>query len=542
MPIQDQEIPVVVLLEDGKDYKSSISTSFIYDTTDPDTTDVLVTLDILNTDYSLIDTLLEFFLTSNTESSFSNTNDEFFIKDIFTHPGDNTQVTLRIALNNSTIDATKLSFYTTTYLQTFLDNTKVSLRINLGKIPEDGDTPVDVDISGVKYFNCLADIYSSIESHNKQLNIDVQQGLGRITRIDTDLVCSSLTDVFIDTSIYSTALGIAPLAITRHCCSYSSITCSGITCSGITCSGIYPGGDFCAPTYSGLLNLCSTYSGCVYDDLDYCISNTYSGITFYGPTYSGCIYENLDYHVNTYPGGLSTELQIAPGRLTFMDVDIFSTKLGIGGGITSDLKTRSLFVGNFFIELHKFTTADTTAWIDLIDYLYPINTNNTCLYINGTMASGIYFEDIPDGKRLLFNPLDDFYSDGVLLYTVHVENIMGEVEEKDYYLLYGYNLQLNEVVDWGPHNKIIVRIAASNLAFCPNIEGEAFDFVTVDLESINLGFSIQPVGYVDLPIQISPQSKAFFYGRTYTIRLKNVKDFAGNIMPDLEYTFTIENP
>lgn len=241
-------------------------------------------------------------------------------------------------------------------------------------------------------------------------------------------------------------------------------------------------------------------------------------------------------------GTLQSDVITSPGGITDVDIDIYSCELGISEPTGVDFKTRSLFTGDFFLSQDHFTTASSIAWVDVVDYLYPVDVYNTFLYVDGVLASGVYFEDIPYGIRLYYDPLDDFYADGVLRYSIHAENIIGEVEEKDFYLLFGYDLQLNEVVDWGPNSQILVRAEAQNLVFCPNLAGAAYDFTTVDLTSFNLRCTINPVGYVDLAIQIVPQSTVFFYGKTYTVRLQNVKDYAGNIMPDLEYTFTIENP
>lgn len=239
---------------------------------------------------------------------------------------------------------------------------------------------------------------------------------------------------------------------------------------------------------------------------------------------------------------IEVELNNRPGRLQANEVDICATNMSVVGGISTEFKTRSLFVGDFFLETDRFTTASAIAWVDVVDYLYPISEVDTYLSVNDTVVSGIWFEDIPNGKRLYYDPLDDFYSDGVLTYTLHAESSIGEVEEKSFYLLYGYNVAPNEVLDWGPNRRVVVRLEAQNLVFCPNKSGEAFDFTTVDLKSFNLNCIIAPVDYVDLLVIISPQSTTFYYGKTYTIRLKNIKDYAGNFMPDFEYTFTIESP
>lgn len=239
---------------------------------------------------------------------------------------------------------------------------------------------------------------------------------------------------------------------------------------------------------------------------------------------------------------LKADIITQPGRLQPIKTDVFSTSLGVGGRIATDFKTRSLFTSGFFLEQDKFTIVSSVAWVDVVDFLYPINTDNTYLEVDGTLASGTWFENIPNGKRLYYDPLDDFYSNGVITYHLHAENVIGEVEDKNFYLLYGYNLEPDGVIDWGANNVVVVRVEAQNLLFCSNKESAAFDFTTADLTSYNLNCIIRPVGYVDLPVGIFPQSTVFYYGSTYTIRVSGVKDFSGNIMPDFEYTFTIESP
>ena len=108
--------------------------------------------------------------------------------------------------------------------------------------------------------------------------------------------------------------------------------------------------------------------------------------------------------------------------------------------------------------------------------------------------------------------------------------------------MYGFNLSFDELVDWGPRAEIVTTIQATNLAFCPNTEGESFYFETRDLWSHDLGATIQAVGYVDLGAIIYPQSTAFFYGQTYTITISGVRDFHLNEMPIYTFSFTIENP
>lgn len=448
MPLQEHEIPTVVVLN-GKDYDRTkgISTSAIYNNTASGVEEIFTDFSKYDVNYSdTIDTIIEF-LTESVEISYDDTEIEI-IRNGLSALDINTLVTMLIALKNLNLTDAEVELYFAGYFQKVINDTIVSYRVNLGKVPTIRDTEVDMYIWGVKTFKCLADIFCTTMTSGI-LNVDIEQALGRITKLDSDIFATRLKEEGLDTDIYSAVMSTATL---------------------------------------------------------------------------------------------DSELTTISGRISKTDVDIFSTKLGLTEGHPVDFKLRSLFTSDFFIEQDKFTTASSIAWVDVIDYLYPINTDNTYLTVDGTMASGIWFEDIPNGKRLYYDPLDDFYSDGVLTYSLHAESSIGEVEEKDFYLLYGYNLEPNEVVDWGPNKNVIVRVEAQNLVFCPNTEGEAFNFKTSDLKSINLKCTIRPVGYVDLPIKISPQSTVFYYGKTYTVKVKNVKDFAGNIMPDFEYTFTIEDP
>lgn len=238
---------------------------------------------------------------------------------------------------------------------------------------------------------------------------------------------------------------------------------------------------------------------------------------------------------------MSTEITTASGGFAYQESDVYSTILGIDS-IGVDIKTRSLFIHDFFLDSGEFTDADSIAWVDIIDYLYEVDEQNTYLQVNGATVSGIYFEQIPNGKRLCYNPINDFYATGVFTYFVHAESVCGERAEKEFYLLFGYDAILKDKVKWKPDSTVVVKTEAKNLAFCPNVESTVSYFKTVPLKAVNLYCSINSIEYVDLKTEIYPQSKAFFYGKTYKIIIKNVKDYAGNVLEDVEYEFTIESP
>ncbi len=249
-----------------------------------------------------------------------------------------------------------------------------------------------------------------------------------------------------------------------------------------------------------------------------------------------------NYCVDEYTKYIGADVTTHSGSLSGLGATVYSTISGVSGSIQGDIKTRSMFVNGFFLSVDEFTTASSTGYVEVIDYLYPIVEENTYMLKDGATISGAYFEDIPYGKRLYFNPQDDFYSPGEIVLSFHAESSIGEVLEEDFYLLYGYDLKLNEVITWKPNRRIVIRGEADNLAFCPNNEGTVYYFDTRDYDSLNLPVSIRAVTSVDLPVEIYPQSTTFFYGETYTVKIKGVKDFAGNLMEDFEYTFTIENP
>lgn len=448
MPLQEHEIPTVILLADEVPKSANISISTVYSSTLEGEEEVFTDFSLYNiSNSSLIDSILEF-VSSDIYTSFGDIDIEFFKKELQSIDK-STLVAILIALKNwGAINITNVLYFSS-YLNTLLNDTTICFRVNLGKVPEEYDTDVEMYIWGTEFFNTKVDVFCTSESPQLSLDADIIQAYGRLVKINSDIYTTNSDLPFINNYICNSALFV----------------------------------------------------------------------------------ENL-----------STDLNNRSGRIQKVSADVCATNLGLLGGFPAEFKLRSLFTSGFFLETDNFTTASAIAWVDVVDYLYPINVDNTYLSVNDTVVSGIWFEDIPNGKRLYYDPTDDFYSDGVLVYTLHAESSIGEIEEKDFYLLYGYNVEPNEVLDWGPNNRVVVRLEAKNLVFCPNRVGEAFDFTTVDLRSFNLTCSINPVGYVDLPISIKPQSKTFYYGKTYTIRLKNVKDYAGNTMPDLEYQFTIEDP
>jgi len=198
-----------------------------------------------------------------------------------------------------------------------------------------------------------------------------------------------------------------------------------------------------------------------------------------------------------------------------------------------------ILIDNFFIGVEDWiqVTDSLIFSVDVVDLNYNISTSGTYFVHDGNIVYTT-FSGISNGYRAFYDPPTP---SGSIYLTIHAENDNSETAEEDYSLLFGYNVEFDEYVDWGPNKEILIWSKASNEAFCPNIETYASYFQTRDLHSYNLGATIQAVGFVDLNATIFPQNTFFFYNRTYQIKIDEIKDFAGNIMGPYEFTFTIED-
>jgi hypothetical protein len=237
-----------------------------------------------------------------------------------------------------------------------------------------------------------------------------------------------------------------------------------------------------------------------------------------------------------------TDVQQASGKCVYYTDDVYSSALATRA-FGADFKTRSLFVGDFFLSVDAFTNASGVGYVDIVDFIYDVDESTIKVSMDETTLSGVFIEDIPKGKRVFFDPINDFYSTGEIILTVYAESVYGEVLEEHFYLLYGYDLKFNETgVYWGADNRIYVTATANNMAVCNNTEGAHYYFDTAQYPSLNLAANINAVQSRDLSCGIYPVSAAFYYGQTYTVKVTGVKDFHGNLMEPFTYTFTIESP
>lgn len=239
----------------------------------------------------------------------------------------------------------------------------------------------------------------------------------------------------------------------------------------------------------------------------------------------------------------SIEAEAIPGVVHGIDTSLFSTSNPVTtSGISLDIRTWSMFTTGFFLENEEFKLATSSAWVDVIDYLWEIDVDNTYIMVNDVVVSGTTFSGIDNGYRVYYNPPGDFSHEDVFTYTLHAQNIVGDVLENSYNLLYGYNVSFNEFLDWGPNKKVDILTNIDNNAYCLNTAAESFYFITKDLQAINLVSKIIPIVPLDLGSTIRTQGKVFYYGETYHITVSGIKDYAGNELSPITYSFTIENP
>lgn len=196
-----------------------------------------------------------------------------------------------------------------------------------------------------------------------------------------------------------------------------------------------------------------------------------------------------------------------------------------------------MLINNFSMDLNEWYYLSDVALlsVDVTDSVYSVSTSGTYFMLNEVPVATTY-SGIVDGYSFYCNVPT---ISGGLIVTIHAENDNSEVEEIDYNLLFGYRVEFTESVDWGYNNDIQIWALAKNEVICPNTETFATFFETKDLESRDLSAYIYPTGSADLAAEIYPQTKAFLPGYTYTVTVSGVKDFSGNQMEPIVFTFTI---
>ena len=249
------------------------------------------------------------------------------------------------------------------------------------------------------------------------------------------------------------------------------------------------------------------------------------------------------------------------GALTGYEQDIYVSLESLISGSNdntyrTDMRLHAMEIDNFFLEVDEYTTSAGVMTVDVYDKRrIPLSTSGTYFVVSGTQVptvlSGIEVPTtdlgqpiVASGYRMFFDSPSDFFADEPLEIVAHGENIIGDVIEQTYYLLYGYNLIYDtppEVV-WGWGDQIIVWATAKNKASCPAQSTDGWWFEIRPKQHADLGATIVPTGYANLPATIYPQlqPKSFFYGAKVQVIVR-AKDEAGNEMEPFVLNFTIED-
>jgi hypothetical protein len=248
-------------------------------------------------------------------------------------------------------------------------------------------------------------------------------------------------------------------------------------------------------------------------------------------------------------GHVDTEIETIPGRIGYIETDIYST-IKKEATLTMDISLLSLKISNFSLGIGEYTTASGFISVDITDDECPVSTSGTYFMVDDLRVP-VTFSGIEDGYRMFYDPNDDYISlEGSTVFTVHAENECNKILEQDFYLTFGYIVEftnrqeLLDSIDYGFQNKIVVRVTAENYASCPQVSSLSWDFESKPQANVDLGASI--VGrfhaweYNDMSAKIYPHSTAYFYGKEFRVVVK-AKDFAGNQMEPLILNYRIED-
>jgi hypothetical protein len=252
------------------------------------------------------------------------------------------------------------------------------------------------------------------------------------------------------------------------------------------------------------------------------------------------------------------EVTVISGAIDKLNYEVYSCAQTTGN-LSFDVDLLSLKISNFSPSADDYAYTGDGISVDITDDVYSVLTSASgipcsgtcCLKVDNT-AVPVTFSGITDGYRMYYTPTDEFSTlAGSTEFTVHAENSNGDILERNYYLTYGYLVEYDNTervgLGYGYGAQVLVRMAAENLATCHKSSADAYYFTTEQRKPVDLGASIVGLAFpedymypVDLGAQISPQSTAFFYGKTFRVIL-NAKDFAGNEMEPYEFEFKIED-
>ncbi len=200
----------------------------------------------------------------------------------------------------------------------------------------------------------------------------------------------------------------------------------------------------------------------------------------------------------------------------------------------------SININNFSIDLGEvlYCTSLLDFSVDITDNINTITTSGTYFTENGSRVLDSLIVTA-SGYRLNYITTPS----GNITLVAHASNDNNEFYKKSYELAFGYEVSWEEVKYWGPSKEVAISVSADNTATATNTAYFSTFFKTKNFVSTDLGakISAEGSGVMDIIGYITPQSKYFMYGKTYTITVSGVKDFSGNTLSTKTYSFTIED-
>ncbi len=233
------------------------------------------------------------------------------------------------------------------------------------------------------------------------------------------------------------------------------------------------------------------------------------------------------------------DIKDTTGNIINIQSDVYSSILTMSS-ITHDIRLNSLHIINFSLHFEDYSYLGDYLYVDILDFLFDIDTTGSYFELDGEILL-TSFINITNGVRAKCVIDDKFISNKEILIKVIASNSIGDLFYENYYLLFGYSVELNNSILFDYNKEVLVHSCASNLVECPNNECNSFVFTTIDYPSYNLNASISCVVSEDLSAEIYPQSTAFFYGRSYRVIVSNIKDNSGNYLAPVVMEFTIED-
>lgn len=199
----------------------------------------------------------------------------------------------------------------------------------------------------------------------------------------------------------------------------------------------------------------------------------------------------------------------------------------------------SIIINNFSIDTgyFKYCSSLVDFSVDVTDTVNIITTSGTYFTANGldvtTTLSGI-----PSGYRLTYSTVPS----GNISLIAKASNDGNYSLEKEYGLQFGYEIFWNEVNYWNPLQEVPIFVITKNNSTPSNISYFSTFFETINYRDTDLEvlISADGSGKLDLSSTIIPQSTWFFNGKTYSITVSGIKDFAGNELLPETFMFTIE--